>query len=698
MRKILGCLFIIFILTVLTTASCSADSSVPDPAGDGTAEWTVLFYFCGSDLESKYGYASANLADISDIMFPFNALPVYYSSGLTRKDMMRAVGNVNILFQTGGSYQWYAQSLGLNISPKALQRWRFDYYPDEAGELPEEPFQLLETLPLQSMSDPETLSDFIRWGARTCPARKYALVLWGHGSGGETGLLVDELFDKDVMYLYELKQALSDGGIFFDTLVLDACMMCNIETAWNVKDSARWMVGSEEVVPGEGTAISSWLQALVNHPALDGKWLARSVCDMTEIKYSNIAEESGERLLTWSIIDLTKIEPLVEVAGRLVQVLNDAMRNNPEVAKVYIEYLAKAEIYGDVWLDMIDFGSVVSSAGIIHVVDNYLLDEVLKALTDAVIYVTRGSGRSSAGGLSFCYPAGCTEKELDIYSLNFPMPRYLAFLDCISSWKAPEWIYEHTERLPKLDDITQLQVTVEKRMTKGNIPALDFSGTSSNVDDLFFWLYREDEKSGEIVLLGKTDCLVDIQEDRMLWRAENLTRWFSIDEHLCCMELVQSAKGRLRLYNIPVQIGTDISILRCGQERKTNPDGTSRLSGFEIYGVWEGYDIDSDVPSRSVESLSILAGREYRTVFPYESSIAGGKTYYAFGQKSILPRALDVAEIALPPGTYYLEYEIQDLFMRTAKLDRIEFRWDGQAVTFPEDFTWEGNASLAWSR
>src|SRR5919205_953137 len=30
---------------------------------------------------------------------------------------------------------------------------------------------------------PETLLDFIRWAAKTAPARRYALVLWSHGSG-----------------------------------------------------------------------------------------------------------------------------------------------------------------------------------------------------------------------------------------------------------------------------------------------------------------------------------------------------------------------------------------------------------------------------------------------------------------------------------------------------------------------------------
>src|SRR5262249_56949354 len=30
---------------------------------------------------------------------------------------------------------------------------------------------------------PETLLDFIRWAAKTAPAKRYALILWSHGSG-----------------------------------------------------------------------------------------------------------------------------------------------------------------------------------------------------------------------------------------------------------------------------------------------------------------------------------------------------------------------------------------------------------------------------------------------------------------------------------------------------------------------------------
>ena len=43
--------------------------------------------------------------------------------------------------------------------------------------------------------------------------------------------------------------------------------------------------------------------------------------------------------------------------------------------------------------------------------------------------------------------------------------------------------------------------------------------------------------------------------------------------------------------------------------------------------------------------------------------------------------------------TYYLEYEVQDSFMRCMPVDRIEFYWDGENMTFPEGFAWEGSVN-----
>ncbi len=691
--KRLACLLIAVLSVLLTVLSCSAENTAEAVPENEMAEWTVMFYFCGSDLESKYSYTTFNLEEISKVSYPYNLQTIYTADTFSAEDMIRDIGSVNILIETGGSAAWHADSLGMNISRNLLQRWQYHYLPDENLAPPKEPFQLMESLPLRSMSDPETLADFIRWGAETCPAEKYALVLWGHG-GGATGLLIDERFNGDVLYLYELSQALADGGVYFDTLLIDACLMANIETAWNVRDYAHWMVASEEAVPGEGSAVSDWLQELVNHPALDGKWLGRCICDTTEAKYINREDQYARQLLTWSVIDLTKIERLADAFGQLFLAMDEALKDTPKLIQVYSDYILTAPEFDDGRQNMRDLGCFICNPEIISTMDNVMLDEVTGALAEAVVYMTRGQGRSDARGISFCYPSDFDPEALDVYARNFPVPFYLAYLDAASDWTAPGWVYETAERLPKVDDIEELRITVEKRLNADGMPALFFGKTSGNVDDVLYRLYRKDESTGVFMLMGKTDCSVDITEQgELLLCADYSMRWPSIDGEPCCIDLLQDKKTRL--YNILTQINSDLVHLRCGQTLISDESGRTERE-YYLYGVWVGYDVNNSLPNRSVEQLAMLVGREYRLLYPLDEAGKSDQISYAFGSTKKLPRALFVYDMILPAGTYRLEYEVVDSFLRTFRMETVEFRWDGQNISFPEGFTWEGTVNPVW--
>ena len=694
MRRVPGKLLLIAVLSVFLSAlfCCAGNAAAAETPESETAEWTVMFYFCGSDLESKYSYTSFNLKEISQVKYPYDFKPLYTADSFTMEDTIRDIGKVNILIETGGSSAWHADSLGMNISTDSLQRWQYDYFPDEDLNPPKEPFRLMESLPLHSMADPETLADFIRWGAQAFPAEKYALVLWGHG-GGASGVLIDELFGCDNLYLYELNQALADGGVYFDTLLIDACLMANIETAWNVRNYARWMVASEEAVPGEGSAVSSWLQELVCHPTLDGKWLGRSICDTTEAKYINREDTYARQLLTWAVIDLTKIDRLAGAFEQLIQVMSKALKDTPKLVQIYSDYLLKVPEFDDGRQNMRDLGGLFCHPDIIDTMDNTVLDEAVGALTEAVVYMTRGQGRSDARGISFCYPTDFDPEELDIYARNFPVPLYLAYLDAVSAWTAPDWVYEAVEQLPTVDDIEELRITVEKRLNANGMPALFFGETNGNVSDVYYRLYREDESTGDFLLLGRTDCGVEITEQaEVLARSDYSMLWPSIEGEPCCIDLIQDKPERL--YNILAQINSDRVYLRCGQTISTNGSGGTINREYELYGVWVGYDEDNSLPNRSVEQLAMLAGREYRLLYPLEDAGKTGQAAYAFGITRSLPRALFVSDMVLPAGTYRMEYEVVDRFLRTFRLETIEFRWDGQRITFPEGFTWEGTVIL----
>ena len=159
----------IAMLVALLTAALLA---VPVTAGAEEAapldEWTVLIYLCGSDLESQNAMATFNLMEINKTMPIFHKLKgTYDAQGLTGNTGLQSVqGRVNLLIETGGCSHWHAKDLlGLDIATDRLQRYEYDKV--KLGG-----FVLADEQPLQSMSDPRTLAEFIRWGVAARPARR----------------------------------------------------------------------------------------------------------------------------------------------------------------------------------------------------------------------------------------------------------------------------------------------------------------------------------------------------------------------------------------------------------------------------------------------------------------------------------------------------------------------------------------------
>ena len=676
---------------------CVGGFALAEEAGTAPDEWTVLFYFCGSDLESKYGYASDDLKEISSVMFPYD-----YSTW-ENFAAMRDVGKVNILIETGGSREWHTREkdVGIEVSADALQRYRLNYYHpidwNRSGD--KQTMELVDTLPLQNMSAPETLSDFIRWGTENYPAKKVALVLWGHGNGAKTGLFIDELFGNDVMYLYELKQALTDSGVHLDTVIIDACLMGSVETALSISDSADWMVASEEVIPGAGTAVDKWLQVLVSYPGRDGRWLGRCICDMTAVKYANDTDNMARSLLTWSVVDLSRIGQVVQTTEKFFSAVCEAVKSSAVLTRVYAGFLLETEEYGDGRQNMRDLGSLYYNSFMANYADLNLVEELIGALSDAVVYTVRGPGRSEARGLSFCYPAGSTAEELDIYAKNYPMPAYLAYLDAISSWEAPETVYAQAEKLPRIDTVQELQVTVKKVMTEKGVPALTFPEHDMAVKDVRCNLYKLDEETNEIIRLGQVEAeTVPDPEDgpSVFWTMDEGMNWLTVEGKPCCAELIKYDLG-IYLYSIPVRLNSETKYLRCGKIMTYDALTDDFREAYEAFGVWEGYDENSTVMTRGVLPLSQAAGRVFCLLYPKENAGKNGRTYYASGEEKTMPRALRFLREPLPAGTYYLEYELKDAFQRDAVLERIEIRWDGERMIFQEGFTWEGSYRVEWT-
>ena len=207
---ILAVVCVIAVIIFIAVASCldeDLDYSLPDEHAD----YTIMVYLNGSDLESECGMATDDVIEIVSADFPRE--------------------RINVVIQTGGTEQWQNEY----FTAESLARYL----------VIDDDLELLEELLAESMGESETLAEFINYCMENFPAEKFGLIMWNHGGGAVSGFGVDELFNYDGLTLAEIKEAFDNTYLPsypLEFLGFDACLMANVETAYMAKDYARcWL-------------------------------------------------------------------------------------------------------------------------------------------------------------------------------------------------------------------------------------------------------------------------------------------------------------------------------------------------------------------------------------------------------------------------------------------------------------------------
>ena len=109
MKVIRNCLQAAALLLVVLALSALSRGAMAEGASTATGEaqldeWTVMFYFCGSDLESKYGYATGNLEEIYSTSRTISLIPQFFEGSEIESTLSaNTPGQVNVLLETGGA-------------------------------------------------------------------------------------------------------------------------------------------------------------------------------------------------------------------------------------------------------------------------------------------------------------------------------------------------------------------------------------------------------------------------------------------------------------------------------------------------------------------------------------------------------------------------------------------------------------------
>lgn len=657
-----------------------------------SAAWTVMIYLCGTDLESKNGMATENLLEISKTL---------------------ANQQVNVLIETGGAKAWSTkETLGFDIATDRLQRYKYD----------ENGFTLVEERPLSNMAQTETLTEFIRWGQENYPADRYMLTIWDHGAGSMEGVILDELHNSAVMSLEDLGRALDDANVPLELLFMDTCLMATIETCAVVDGQTRYLVASEETVPGYGGNYKGWLQYLFDNPECDSARLGRVICDTVQQKYAEQGAGAADTV-TMSVIDLKKMDAVYTAFDDMFAEAGSLLQNVNAFSEFAVAISRSETYYTSEMRDIADMASRASGHGI----STETAKRLVNAVDDAVVYAVKGATHSYSHGISFYYAPTGSKYYMDRYARNCPSASYLAFLDATHmDWTAPASVYEKVERLPEIT-YEDYVVAAHGAVRDGDL-LLDITNAPDAITSVDAVIFRFDEEKQSWIRMGTTFKVgAKLADDgTLVYTAKFDGKWPMIDGVACQMNIIEENMS-YTLFGIPMQINGQVYELRAAyvfeesledmynkllalyatddgqteeekQEALVNGvlaimngnfgDDVDPYQGqFQVYGLWNGDNSGLQVPGRNVISLTEAAGAN-ATLVSNNFDIASMKDLdYASNGDIVIDRNLSIEEGVLPAGSYAYSFLITDVLDHITVTEPMMFVWDGEAADLSAAYT-----------
>lgn len=291
------------LLTCALLLGFTSCEKVEDSA-DKNQNQTLIFYFAGTDLTF---YFYRNISAIKEAL---------------RQDI-KGDSRVMLFFQQGEKNS--AEIIELTYKNGLCEEQKIAVH-----DLPEQ-------------MDANNLSFFLKEIMRHAPADKYSLIIGSHGLGwipmgaspdGSAASLM-RTSEKDTFWqqtgnmqtrfigevsnpqnAFEtstLAQAIAKTGVQFEYILFDACFMANVESAYDLRNSAKYIVGSVCEIMGAGFPYNTVLPHLLQNNGTS--YNLDSVCQAFNTFYSEHYGYSG----SISVINCAELEALAHAMKKVNQ-------------------------------------------------------------------------------------------------------------------------------------------------------------------------------------------------------------------------------------------------------------------------------------------------------------------------------------------------------------------------------------------
>ena len=272
-----------------------------------------------------------------------------------------------------------------------------------------------ESLGETNTGDPSVLKKFIEESAKAYPSEKLIVVIWSHGSGTDDFDIyngkreryfvpeeeIEEIaisFDdsaKDFLDNIELQKAL-EVDVNIDVLGFDACLMGMFEVAYQLRNNAEVMVGSQHLEPSSGWDYPRVLEELK---------LESSSSEMGEnlVKfYTDYYEREGRDDTTQSALNLKVIKDSARYLDDFAKLLLENLESKNDLKYT----LLSSQLFNkNEYVDLVDFVHKAKARLNITCLD-FHADKLLDSLEKLIVANgTSGYGMRDAHGVSVYFPS-----------------------------------------------------------------------------------------------------------------------------------------------------------------------------------------------------------------------------------------------------------------------------------------------------
>lgn len=324
-------------------------------------------------------------------------------------------------------------------------------------------------------ADPTALEDFLRWGTSTFPAKRYMVVIWGHGNGADDenvpgvtqhalhfhdappsfeatgavrGIVIGPAANsyegeaRDFLDCRNFKKALAtvtaELGRKIDLLGMDSCLMSGAEVCYQLRDSVRLTVAPEGFGPLDGWPYDRVLKALVKEPEMKSEKLAHVVVE----KYLAAYSDYEDACVTQAICDLDKCDLLVNRINRLTKALLTNLDSHEFLKAVMLSRSQVQSYEGTEYVDLYDF------CALLH--DNCRQAKIRSACLEVMSAVGQAAFvlRSAYLGRDVQYSYG-----LSIYFPRQEVSQVYRKLDFANDTRWVEFLDEYVSRARRADRV-----------------------------------------------------------------------------------------------------------------------------------------------------------------------------------------------------------------------------------------------------